>query len=87
MKTGIIIYVAGIELKGGLQHNPKDLAKKFGIEADRYELITKTSGHFDIHDAWWQMIAKGMHRVLCVMAEIGNDGDLRLTGRQMRLCG
>ena len=87
MKTGIIIYVAGIEPKEELHHNPKDLARKSGIRADRLEVITRSSGHFDIHDAWWQLITKGMQRILCLMAEVNDDGHLRLTGRQMRLCG
>jgi len=83
MKTGVIIYVAG----GGSNQNPRDLIRNSGINADRLEIITRTSGHYDIHDAWWHLLAKGMQRVLCLMAEVDNNGGLRLTGRQMRLCG
>ena len=87
MKTGAIIYVAGDEPMEGLKHNPKELVWKSGIKADRLEVITQTPGHFDIHDAWWHLIAKGMQLVLCMMAEVDDDGELRLTGRQIRLCG
>ena len=87
MKTGAIIYVAGEEPKEGLKQKPEKLVLNSGVQADRFEIITRVSGHFDIHDAWWSLIASGMQRILCMMAEIGDDGELRLTGRQMRLCG
>ena len=70
-----------------LTYNPKELVWESGIKADRLEIITRTSGQFDIHDAWWHLVAKGMKRVLCLIAEVDDDGKLRLTGRQLRLCG
>jgi hypothetical protein len=87
MRTGAIIYVAGDEPEQGFTQNPNDVVRDFGIEADRLEIVTRTSGHFDIHDAWWRLIVEGMQRVLCLIAEVDNNGALRLTGRQMRLCG
>ena len=87
MKTGAIIYVAGDEPRVGFRIDAEDHLRRFGIKADRWEVITRDTGHFDIHDAWWRLIAGGMQRVLCMMAEADNDGELRLTGRQMRLCG
>jgi hypothetical protein len=86
MKKGVIIYVVGEE--SGL--SSEDLAQwvaTAGIDADKVEIVSKYSGHFDVHDAWWALVAKGISHISCVMAEfIGTEG-LRLTGREMRLCG
>lgn len=87
MRTGAIIYVAGDEPEQGFAHSPGELIRNSGIQADHLEIMTRTSGHFDIHDAWWRLIAKGMQRVMCLIAEVNDSGALRLTGRQMRLCG
>ncbi len=61
--------------------------KKFGVKADRWEIITHDTGHADIHDAWWHLLAQGMQQVFCMLAEVDGNGDIQLTGRQMRLCG
>jgi len=42
--------------------------------------------HFDIMDAWWSLTAKGMKRIVCMIAEINNGSDIRLTGREIQLC-
>ena len=85
MKTGAIVYVVGKE----------NLSKDFDmavalnnleIDADRVELVSSGSGHFDIMDAWWSLTAKGMKRIVCMIAEIVNGSDLRLTGRKIQLC-
>ena len=85
MKTGAIVYVVGKE------NFPKnfDMAvalKNLEIDADRVELVSPGSGHFDIMDAWWSLTAKGMKRIVCMIAEIVNGSDLRLTGREIQLC-
>jgi len=85
MKTGAIVYVVGKEnLSKGF-----DMAvvlKNLEIDADRVELVSSGSGHFDIMDAWWALTAKGMKRIVCMIAEIVNGSDLRLTGREIQLC-
>ena len=86
MKTGAIIYVTGVSAKKELKQSPRELARRFGIQADCSEVITPTAGHFDIHDAWWRLIAQGMQRVLCLMAVYDDQGELRLA-RKLRLCG
>jgi len=71
-------------------HNHKsrfDPVLSFGIQADRWEIITRSTGPADIHDAWWRLLTKGMQQVLCLLAEVDSNGEIRLTGRQMRLCG
>lgn len=85
MKTGAIVYVVGKE------NLPEkfDMAvalKNLEIDADRVELVSPGSGHFDIMDAWWSLTAKGMKRIICMIAEIVNGSDLRLTGREIQLC-
>jgi hypothetical protein len=85
MKTGAIVYVVGKE------NLPEkfDMAvalKNLEIDADRVELVSPGSGHFDIMDAWWSLTAKGMKRIVCMIAEIVNGSDLRLTGREIQLC-
>ena len=85
MKTGAIVYVVG---KENLTKN-FDMAvalKNLEIDADRVELVSPGSGHFDIMDAWWSLTTKGMKRIVCMIAEIVNGSDLRLTGREIQLC-
>jgi len=87
MKTGAIIYVAGEEPRSGFGINPLEYIKRSGVIADQWEMVTHNSGHFDIHDAWHRLVTQGMQQVLCLMAEVTQDGMLRFTGRQLRLCG
>ena len=85
MKTGAIVYVVG---KENLSKD-FDMAvalKNLEINADKVELVSSGSGHFDIMDAWWSLTAKGMKRIVCMIAEIVNGSDLRLTGREIQLC-
>jgi hypothetical protein len=85
MKTGAIIYVVGKE------NLSKDFdmavaVKNLEIDAERVELVSCGSGHFDIMDAWWLLTTKGMKRIICLIAEVVNGSDLRLTGREIQLC-
>ena len=87
MKTGAIIYVAG---DSECERHPSEygiLLEKFGVKADRLEIITRNTGHFDIHDAWWSMLTHGMQQVICMLAEVNSNDEIEITGRQMRLCG
>ena len=86
MKTGAIVYVVG----DGPERSSADVktsVKKLGIKADSVEVVSKNSGHFDVHDAWRSLIVKGMQRVLVIMAEYDHTHKLIFTGRKMRLCG
>lgn len=85
MKTGAIVYVVGKE------YFPKDFdmagaLKNLEIDVERVELVSSGSGHYDIMDAWWSLTAKGMKRIICLIAEVVNGSDLRLTGREIQLC-
>ena len=86
MKTGLIVYVAGsgpskVEIDCDAE------VKKMGIEADMVEVISRSSGHFDISDAWKELTVKGMGRIECVIAEQTATGGLKLQDRRLRLCG
>ncbi len=85
MKTGAIVYVVGGENIGD-EFNLEDARKSLNIEADRIEFVSPLIGHFDVMDAWWLLITKGMNRIICITAEVvGNS--LRTVGRELRLYG
>ena len=86
MKTGAIVYVVG----GEDLYDDLDMevaVKGLHIQADRVEVVSARSSHFDVMDAWWMLTAKGMKSIVCMLAEIVNRSELRLTGRELRLCG
>lgn len=86
MKTGVILYITGEEPEAfAIRDLPFD--QDVEIRADRLEVISGKTGHYDIHNAWWSLQAKGVHRVICRMAEFTPAGKVRLTGKEMRLCG
>jgi len=85
MKTGAIVYVVGKE-NLSKDFDMEVALKNLEINADRVELVSPGSGHFDIMDAWWSLTAKGMKHIVCMIAEIVNGSDLRLTGREIQLC-
>lgn len=86
MKTGVIVYVVGTE---GLDDTIdfEEAGKRLNIKAERVEIVSSRSGHFDVMHAWWLLTVKGMNLIVCMLAEIVNRSELRLTGRQLRLCG
>ena len=86
MKTGVIVYVVG----GEGPHEGLDMeaaVRRLDINADRVEVVSARSSHFDVMDAWWLLMAKGMKRVVCMLAEVVNRSEIKLTGRELRLCG
>ncbi len=85
MKTGAIVYVVGKE-NLSKDFDMEVALKNLEINADKVELVSPGSGYFDIMDAWWSLTAKGMKRIICMIAEIVNGSDLRLTGREIQLC-
>ena len=86
MKTGVIVYVVGMECFDGI-FDERGAAKKLGIEADRVEMVFSGEDHFDIMDAWWLLTVKGMQSVVCLIGEIVNRSNLKLTGHELRRCG
>ena len=86
MRTGIIVYVVGTEGFDGA-FDERRAIKELGIKADRVEVVFSGEDHFDIMDAWWSLTVKGMQRVVCMIGEIVSRSNLKLTGRELRLCG
>lgn len=86
MKTGAIVYVVGKENVSN-DFNITAAVRNLEINAERVELVSPGSGHFDIMDAWWSLTAKGMKHIVCLIAEVVNGTELKLTGRKIQLCG
>jgi hypothetical protein len=84
MKTGVILYIAG-DMQ--TDSDPEAAVKELKLNADRVEIVASSAGYFDVADAWWSLLARGMHRIVCEIAEFTGEGELRLTGRSLRLCG
>ena len=81
MKSGTIVYVLS-------QSSDLDTS---GLEAEdgRLPLSGKLCLAVDIEevvDRWFELRVQGMKNITCLLAEKGNQG-LRLTGRELRLCG
>jgi len=86
MKTGLIVYVVGTE--------PVDWDADYALRAikqssraDLVEIITVTSGHFDVLDAWWSLLTRVMRRIVFTIGEFMPNGDLTLKERKLCLCG
>lgn len=86
MKTGAIIYIPSSEQFKN-DFNIMQALKKLDIKADMVEVVSEMFGHVDIMDAWWLLLTKGMSNVFCFTAQVEDGLELRLTGRQLRLCG
>jgi hypothetical protein len=86
MKTGVIVYLVG---KKSLDDTIdfEEAEKKLRIEADRVEVVSSVDGNYDIMDAWWLLTAKGMKKIICMIAEVINRSEFKLTGQELRLCG
>ena len=85
MKTGLIIYVVGNDTANFI--NDVTLQGQIPTWADIVEIVAQNNGHYDIHDAWWKLIARGRQRIICKIAEITDSGKIILTQRELRLCG
>ena len=86
MKTGVIIYVVGKESLDDTI-DLEDAGKGLDISADRIEVVTDIDENFDVMHAWWLLTAKGMKRIVCMIAEVINRSEFKLTGQELRLCG
>ena len=86
MKTGLILYVVGDEPAVFDTAFEAEHARQV-LGVDQVEIVAKTSGHFDLHDAWWRLTARGMNQVRCLTAEFRKDAGLMPLARELRLCG
>ncbi len=86
MKTGVIVYAAGEPPSDWTEESEQSVRDLFP-EAAAVEIITSMTGHFDLHDAWFQLVSKGMALIYCKMAVFDDAGHIRLMDRELRLCG
>ena len=86
MKTGLILYIVGEECPND-EVELDEAVKKLDLRADRVAVISPATGYFDVMDAWWFLTTKGMHKIVCTLVEFSGRSGLRLTGRELRLCG
>jgi hypothetical protein len=86
LKRGVIIYVAG-EAPESWNDDHERGVKELLPRVDAIEIITNRTGHFDVMDAWWYLLSKGMTHIECWMAMFAEKVELRDTGRVLMLCG
>ena len=86
MRSGLIIYVVGKEPPGWNVELEVMTVKK-NAKVDLVEIITANTGHFDVLDAWWSLLTKGMKKISCMIGEISPEGNICLTGRELQLYG
>ncbi len=85
MKTGIIIYVVGREMLSK-DFDEKNAVESLSVQGQRVELVVSGEHQFDINYAWWNLISKGMNRVVCKFAKVTDNSTLQLTGSEFQLC-
>jgi hypothetical protein len=83
MKTGIIVYIAGGKDPGQEVFDPASVKYELPL-ADLYRIADSED---EIVTYWWELTAKGMHRILCQVARLDTDNTVRVTERSMRLSG
>ena len=86
MKTGVIIYATGDPPHDWTEEKEGEICE-LETEADIVKIITRVTGHFDVFDAWFELTSKGVSLIICKLASFNEAGRMRLTGRELRLCG
>jgi hypothetical protein len=86
MRSGLIVYVVGKE-PPNWDITFESVTIKKNAQVDLVEIITANTGHFDVLDAWWSLLTKGMKKITCRIGEFSPAGNLTLTGRELHLCG
>jgi len=82
MKTGIIFYITG-------EKDPGQEIDQASVEnalptADLYRFADSED---EIVNYWWELTAKGMHRILCQLGQLDGDNNVRITQKSLRLSG
>jgi hypothetical protein len=86
MKSGLIIYVTGDAPDSWTEENEVSI-KNAESKADLIEIITTKTGHFDIIDAWRELVTRGMSTITCKLACFNASGRIEMTNKTLRLCG
>jgi hypothetical protein len=48
------------------------------------KIISRSSGHFDVHDAWFEPVSKGITHIVCKLAAFNQQGQMVLNSEQGR---
>jgi len=86
MKSGVVIYVAGNAPENWTEDDEAQI-RILEPEANLVEIITTKTGHFDVLDAWRDLLSRGMSLITCKMAVFSESGEIEFTGKNLRLCG
>jgi len=86
MKLGIILYIVG-DLPDDWNEDVANIIKQLGIQADAVEIVVSSPGSYDIHDAWWRLSTRGIHKIMCKLALFDEMDNLIFTGKELRLSG
>ena len=85
MKTRVILYVVrDTKDVGGVRG--EELTKALDISADRVKIVMPAEVDAGVADAWWRLTAQCMNRIVCMIAQVTQNCEIRLTGRELRLC-
>ncbi len=86
MKTGTIVYISGKEPEH-FNPDPRVLAENLGLNSDQTLIVSEKSGCYDLHEAWFSLAVKGMHKIVCYFACFNTRQEIYLTERSLRFCG
>ena len=64
----------------------EELTKALDISADRVKIVMPGEGDAGVAGAWWRLTAQCMNRIVCMIAQVTQNCEIRLTGRELRLC-
>lgn len=82
MKTGMIFYITGNK-EVSEELDPKGFKDQLP-SADLYRFAVTEQ---EVVDCWWELTAKGMHRILCGIVQMDESRNLQVSDRTLRLCG
>ena len=86
MKTGVIVYVVGNQSPGE-EFDEKLAALNLNVNADRVSFVFSEGYLDDLSYSWWEMVRKGMSRILCMVENLTAPSTIQLTGRELQLGG
>jgi len=82
MKTGMIFYVTGNK------DSKEELdCREFKSQLPSADLHRFAVNEQDVVNCWWELTAKGMHRILCGIVRVDESNNLQVSDRILRLCG
>lgn len=82
MKTGMILYIAG------KKESKEELgSKEFKNQLPAADLYRFAVTEQEVSYYWWELTAKGMHRILCKIVQFDEMENVQVSDNTLRLCG